>query len=195
MLALFHFKSYSKFLSKLFSNLTPDDLYTRIWHIDFKWPLDSNLTEFDRKWPLKTLGNKYFGWNGWPSNTSWWSADKMSGSSCFSISRRLCRILQGDCLFIYFLGNKHFVANWWNSNFTRRPYFKMRYNERINLSQIYWKTLQGYKKWSHIKNRSRNYKKMITILSVEPFLYLIPARLTHRAFTTLKSSLVSYKLL
>jgi len=122
----------------------------------------------------------------------------MSGSSCFSISRRLCRILQGDCLFIYFLGNKHFVANWWNSNFTRRPYFKMRYNERINLSQIYWKTLQGYKKWSHIKNWSHDdyndYKilKNNYFLLIEPCSYLIPSWLPHRAFTTLAFGLVAY---
>ena len=97
-------------------------------------------------------------------------------------------------------GNKHFVTNWWNSNFTRRPYFKMRYNERINLSQIYWKTLQGYKKWSHIKNWSHDDKNDYKILKndyfllIEPFSYLIPSRLPHRAFTTLAFGLVAYKL-
>ena len=124
----------------------------------------------------------------------------MSGPSCFSISRRLRRIFQGDCLFIYFLGNKHFVANWWNSNFTRRPYFKMRYNERINLSQIYWKTLQGYKKWSHSKNWSHDDKNDFKILKNDYFLliescsYLISSRLPHRAFTTLAFGLVAYEL-
>ena len=102
-------------------------------------------------------------------------------------------------LFI-FLGNKHFVANWWNSNFTRRPYFKMRYNERINLSQIYWKTLQGYKKWSHIKNWSHDDKNDFKILKndyfllIEPFSYLVPNRLPHWAFTTLAFCLVAYEL-